>query len=324
MRFAIGCFCAFLLPIGHGNAAQSSGIDATLESLRAADLRLGNALFRLASGNVELCIKRAPLTGLILHGRGDYDDSVRPAAIRYFSFEAAVGVEAVVAGSPADVAGVREDDSLIAVDGMTLGSSADAREAALEAIDSAGARGPILLVLRHDGADRKVLLKPVLGCTAHAQVRVDNDLNAATDGDTIQVDSALMNLVSDEDQFAAIVAHELGHIILNHPDRLTAAHVDRGLFKGLGRSARLFKQTETEADRLSVTLMANAGYDPFAAGRYWRHYGNRLGSAGLLGGTHLKWQDRAALVEGEARSLARHTARPIVPQWIADRTEPLR
>lgn len=163
------------------------------------------------------------------------------------------------------------------------------------------------------------------GCLAHAETDVSDDLNAATDGNTVQVDSGLINLVAGDDAaLAAIVAHELGHIVLHHPARLTAAHVDRGLFKGFGRNARLFKQTEEEADRLSVTLLANAGYDPHAAVRYWLTYGPRLNDSGGFGSTHQSWRERAAAIAKEVDRVSRETARPIVPTWIASRDQPLR
>src|SRR3546814_2491582 len=76
---------------------------------------------------------------------------------------------------------------------------------------------------------------------------------------------------------AAAVAHELAHNILRHRERLDAADVARGLFKGFGRSARLFRQTEIEADRLSAWPMRGAGYDPPAAVRFWGRFGTRGG-----------------------------------------------
>jgi Zn-dependent protease with chaperone function len=155
-------------------------------------------------------------------------------------------------------------------------------------------------------------------------VKISDDLNAQTDGDIVQVDSGLMNLVADQDEFAAIVAHELAHIVLEHPRRLTAAHVSRGLFKGFGRSARLFKETENEADRLSVTLMANADYDTQAAVRYWLTYGPQLNDHGGLGSTHLPWQARAKLIAAAVARISRQAPRPIIPAWIDSRTQPLR
>lgn len=295
-----------------------------LEGLRAADIRLGAALFRLAKANDELCEKRGPLTGLVLHDVSSYDGDVRDAVIRHFDFESPVGVEGVIAGSPAAKAGIRADDSVVAIDGDPI-PAGETREAALARIDAAGATLPLTLEIRRGGQLRSLAIDPIEGCVAHIEADVSGNLNAATDGDTIQVDSALVNLVADDDAaLASIVAHELAHIVLRHPERLTAAHVDRGLFKGFGRSARLFKQTENEADRLSVVLLANAGYDPHAAVRYWLTYGPRLNDDGGFGSTHPSWRDRARRIGEEVERVAHETRRPIVPAWIASRDQPLR
>jgi hypothetical protein len=254
----------------------------------------------------------------------DYDQSVRTEVIRHFHFESPIGVESVVDGSPAAAAGIRADDSLVAVDGVPLAAGAK-RADAVAAIDAVGAGRPITLALRRDGQPLTLAVDPVRGCLAHAEVDVSDDLNAATDGTTIQVDSGLINLVGgDAGALAAIVGHELSHIVLDHPRRLTAAHVSRGLFKGFGRSARLFRQTEDEADRLSVTLMANAGYDPQDAVRYWLTYGPKLNDHGGLGSTHASWRDRADLIAQAAAVIPRDGPRPIIPVWIEGRTQPLR
>lgn len=304
-------------------AGQRSDLAGQLEGLRHADLALGDVAYRLDLANDELCLKHGPLTGLVLHSRGDYDESVRAAVVRHFDFESAIGVEGVVPGSPAARAGIRPDDSVVAVDGVAIAAD-ESRADALSAIDAEGVDRPIELTLRHAGQVRTAVIAPVQGCLAHAEVDVSDDRNAATDGKTIEVDSGLINLVgSDEGALAAIVAHELAHIVLDHPRRLTAAHVSRGLFKGFGRSARLFKQTENEADRLSVTLMANAGYDPQAAVRYWLTYGPRLNDHGGLGSTHLSWRDRARLIARAAAAIPAGAPRPIIPAWIESRTQPL-
>lgn len=295
-----------------------------LEGLRNADVRLASVFYRLAVANDELCTQRGALTGLVLHSRDEYDEAIRAAAEQHFDFESAIGVEGIVPGSPAARAGIGADDSVVAIDGAAT-SQDESRRQALAALDRAGADGQLTLRLRRDGHERSVTLRPVEGCAAHTEVAVSDDLNAKTDGDTIQVDSALINLVGNDDQaLAAIVGHELAHVVLNHPARLTAAHVDRGLFKGFGRSARLFKQTENEADRLSVVLMANAGYDPRAAVRYWLSYGPQLNDGGGLGSTHLSWRKRAALIGDEVNRIAQYKQRPIVPAWIAHRDQPLR
>ena len=99
-----------------------------------------------------------------------------------------------------------------------------------------------------------------------------------------------------------------------------AAGVDRGLGKQFGRSARLFKQTEVEADRLSAWLLAGAGYDPHAAIRFWTRFGQRAGRPLFQAGTHPRWRDRVAAIETEVRAIdaARAAGRPLEPPLIAD------
>src|SRR3546814_7590243 len=61
---------------------------------------------------------------------------------------------------------------------------------------------------------------------------------------------------------AAPIAHELAHNILRQRERLEAKGVNYGLLSGIGRNVGYFRQTELEADILSVSLPANAHYDP--------------------------------------------------------------
>src|SRR3546814_9543762 len=104
-----------------------------------------------------------------------------------------------------------------------------------------------------------------------------------------------------------------------HRERLDAADVDRGLFKGFGRSARLFRQTEVEADRLSVWLMRGAGYDPQAAVRFWGRFGTRGGPVLIQPGTHPRWRDRVRSIEEEIAAIraADAAGRPLEPPLIA-------
>jgi len=295
---------------------------AALAGLQQADLRLATTLFRLATANAPLCDRKAAATGIVVHALADYDDDIRPAAKRYFGFAAPVAVEAVVPGSPAEAGGIRAGDSLIAVAGRQVDGEDASRRLVWSLLDHSDPGVPLALTVSRAGRNVTATITPVESCDAHAEVRVDDDLNARTDGTLIQVDAGLMNMVPDAAEFASVVAHELSHIILHHPERLTAADVSRGLFKGFGRSARLFKKTEAEADRLSVTVLANAGYPPEAAVRYWVTYGPSLNNGGF-GSTHQSWRDRAELIGAEVERVSHETQRPIIPAWIDERDQPL-
>ena len=97
----------------------------------------------------------------------------------------------------------------------------------------------------------------------------------------------------DDEAIAAVVAHELAHTVLRHRIRLEAAGVKWGLLAQFGRNARLFRRTEEEADRLSVHLLRNAGYDPRVAVRFWREHGGEIDGGLFRGATHPSAETRA-------------------------------
>jgi predicted Zn-dependent protease len=108
----------------------------------------------------------------------------------------------------------------------------------------------------------------------------------------------------DDGEFAAVIAHEMAHNLLKHRDRLNAQRVNRGFFGQFGKSAGRIKDSEIEADRLSVWLMANAGYDPQAAIRFWTRYGKEHGKGIFSASTHYRWKKRVELFEEEMKKMA--------------------
>ena len=115
----------------------------------------------------------------------------------------------------------------------------------------------------------------------------------------VSVSSTLAEYFIGDDEFAAVVAHELAHNLLKHKERLNAQKVNRGFFGQFGKSAGRIRKTEIEADRLSVWLMANAGYDPQAAIRFWTRYGKQHGKGIFSASTHYRWKKRVKLFEEE-------------------------
>jgi predicted Zn-dependent protease len=109
-------------------------------------------------------------------------------------------------------------------------------------------------------------------------------------------------LAQSRDELAALLGHELAHNILGHRQRLDALHVDRGLFAPFGRNARLIRETEAEADRLSIHLMARAGYAPEAALAFWERV--RSATQGMAGSpTHPRWPERLRMMQAECERI---------------------
>ena len=114
----------------------------------------------------------------------------------------------------------------------------------------------------------------------------------------------MIDFAADEAQLAAVIAHELAHNILRHRARLDAVGIHRGILGQFGRNARLIRQTEVEADQLSVYLMDRAGYDPQAIITFWERY-DRTHPFGFLNApTHPGPENRIAMVRTEIARIA--------------------
>lgn len=271
-------------------------------AMRTADLDLATIGYRLVTANVALCDRRAPAFGLVLHTQSQYSPDARAAVNSFFDFEGPVGVEAVVPASPAVVADVHVDDTILAIGQLHFiseDSEAPASTATLADIDARLATlaidHPIAIEGRRHGDIYTRSIMPLPACRSRFELKVGPGFPASADGDLVQIGSKFLEDYP-EDMVAAVVAHELAHNILHHREKLAARGVSFGVLAGFGRNVRYVRQAELEADQLSIALLANAGYDPEAAMRFWRIFGPRQAGGALRSRTHPAWQDRVIVL----------------------------
>jgi predicted Zn-dependent protease len=233
-------------------------------------------------------------------------------------------VLALVPGGPAERAGLRTDDILLAFDGRPVPRAAPGRGGSfaqmtliLAALDEALADGQLVLAVQHGTERRTVTIAAERGCATRFQLIPGGRMNAQADGIYVQVTTALAQYAEDEAELAAVLAHEFAHNMLGHRLRLNQAGVQRGLLGNFGMNARRIRETEVEADRLSVYLMERAGYDPEAAVRFWSRFG-RHGLNFLGSPTHPNWRLRIASFETEIARIraARAAGRTPMPDFV--------
>jgi hypothetical protein len=286
-----------------------------LKGLQLLDQRLNAIGYRLAEANTLYCPNKTAQTGLLLHDIDQYPDQ---AVARFaLGFDGPVTVIAVAPDSPGAAAGLLPGDDLLAINGVTIedipsNDPAFANEqpgyrriaAVNDALDKAFAETDATLDILRGGEQMQLTVASQQACPSRFQITVSEDRGASANGNIVSVTSRMTEYFLNDDEFAAVVAHELAHNLLNHRDRLDAQDVNRGFFGQFGKSASRIKCTEIEADRLSVWLMANAGYDPQAAIRFWTRYGKEHGKGIFSASTHYRWKKRVKLFEEEIAKMA--------------------
>lgn len=135
----------------------------------------------------------------------------------------------------------------------------------------------------------------------------DEAVNAwAMPGGKIVFYTGILPVAQDETGLAAIMAHEVAHSLADHgAQRMSAAQLQQlgavagsvavsgrseqtqqifaqayGLGSQLGVMLPFSRSHETEADRIGLTLMAIAGYEPMEAAELWKRMAAQAGGDG--------------------------------------------
>lgn len=292
-----------MLAIATAQPASASRADdiAAYKALAQQDLRVAIVGHRLATANASFCQRKTRNPGWVLHDKAQYPDATIAQAA--FAFRAPVSVSAVVPSGPADKAGIATGDAIVAVNGTAISNlpftGQDRASARLEKVlniiaDALDSSGKADIVLINAQGQKMVTLAPPFVCASRFWVDTKSDLDAGADGVSVRVTEGLLSFTSDDDsQLAAIVAHEMAHNLLGHRQRLAG-----------GKSVQKILATEIEADRLSVWLMGNAGYDAAAALRFAERYGRKTDKGIFSDGTHLRWKKRYQIMQDEISSMS--------------------
>lgn len=294
--------------------AQSPDFAADVRAWQAHDTRLLSLAWRLARSNAPFCRDNQRSIGLMLTDYHRFADPARAAAA--VGVESGVAVEAVASGSPAEAAGLRAGDAVLAIGGSAVGSIGGSPPARLP-------RGKYWHDLLHDRIDAElartgsVTLRVVAPVQPPREVTVSGQsvcrgrfalisrgTAAMSEGYVIRIAVQLLVDHPDDNEAATMLAHELAHNIFGHVAENNAK----------GRNYLTVRRNEREADRLAPWLMANAGFDPGAAPRFMAAWGPRRSGGITRSQSHDHWRDRLAMLAEEASAAgAASAARPAQP-----------
>lgn len=285
-----------------------------------SDQRVQDVGFRLVSANAPFCSETISRGGLTIaeHGLGwivspdlGRDRPIVPMTEQEARTHLPL-VGTVAANGPADEAGLLAGDRISAINGQLTPALSyieilpngrhrlkNPTNIVNGYLDQQFGAGDTRLLIFRNGRDMELSISPIQTCRSWFQTVHGKKRSASADGNWVTIGSPLIEFMQSDDELAAVIAHELAHNLLKHKDRLNAQKVNRGFFGQFGKSAGRIKQAEIEADRLSVWLMKNAGYDPQAAIRFWTRYGKQHGKGIFSASTHYRWKKRVKLFEEE-------------------------
>ena len=280
---------------------------AAYQALAQQDLRLATIGYRLAQANAPFCDRKILSPGWVLHDEAQYPD--KGLAKTAFVFRSPVAISSVVSGGEAAQLGLQPGDGIAAIDGIDVTGPiavktrrATARVAKIQTLlaDAFAKSGSAVVSMKTAAGPKDVKLQPPAMCASQFWVDTKTKLDAGADGVSVRVTQGLMTFAAADDaELAALVAHEMAHNVLRHRDRLAAT----------GGAKKHVLATEIEADRLSVWLMQNAGYDPTAAVRFIERYGRKTGLGIFSDGSHLRWRNRQMLMQAEIADMMQGDAR---------------
>ena len=303
---------SFLLASSTAAAQQP----ADLSTLQYQDLRLAELSEKMLHANRQLCTRLMPITGMVLHTSDQYSGEPGEAFAN-----GAVAVALVLPGSAAERASLAAGDSISAINGTSLASIPDPdegprRDAVFEVLAQQDPEQSLTLRIARGGSTFDVVLDAEPGCRALVEIVAERGTIARSDGRVIQLSYGLASRLSDQ-ALAAVFAHEMAHLVLEHRRRLSEAGISKGFFAEFGRNRQGNRQAEVEADRLSVHLLANAGFDPQLGPEFWlSKEGRRVGGGLLRSAIYPSPKTRAEIMRREIADHLPPDAAPSLPEHL--------
>lgn len=288
--------------------------------------RLQPVAWRIRLENAELCGDAARGgSGMQTMAQEDGQPEFRPVLASLYGIQEQATILQTIPGGPADGAGLKPGDVLVALNGEAVPKGKDGNKFLSDKIGVAA--GPVALTVRRDGAERPVHLHPARICAYPVTLQTDERVNAFADGRAIHVTTGLVRFVASDDELALIVGHELAHNTMDHigkqrgnriAGRFVGAVLDAflggtGVFTQIGEEAAggaYSQDFEAEADYVGVYYAARAGYDVKGAADLWRRMATANPAAiHLAGSTHPSTAKRFLAIEAAADEVAAKAAK---------------
>jgi beta-barrel assembly-enhancing protease len=368
-------WCLAFALIGTGGCARPmtqsgpvSQLDVKNEQLKQQELvvqsqwklqeRLESVAFPLLQAAVPLCGEHVGArSGIRFTSALMYDKEYREAA-RMAGLSDTLSIVGVTKGSAAERAGMQVGDRILEFAGGVIEPKDNATKKISELVgDSFSAQltkgttsvGPwspaytipntaLPITLRRDTTTMKLVVPMDTVCAFNVVAAKSDDVNAFADGKTVYVTSAMLRFVTDDDELATVVAHEIGHNAMRHMDAKRKNALVAGLFGAvldiasaaggvntggkytnemMAAGAMTFSQDfEREADYVGMYILARAHKDYKDAPNIWRHIATENPKSIKFASSHPTTAERFVRLGQTSQELDRKIAgnEPLFPE----------
>jgi hypothetical protein len=314
----------------------AAATDEPLEPASAADwARAERVALTVFRGGHELCRQQvAPALGFFFASSDSFDPAANVDGFDADDLDERYEVTRVVGGSPAAQAGLQAGDVLVSLGGQPL-PQGPGTDGAVRRLSRQMARNgqPLALTIERDGRQRSLTLTPVLACDIDLIVQRSWEINAYTNGSLIQVRSGLLRFIESDDELALVLAHEVGHSIMNHAAATKITMIGGAIVGGMvdaiagdaegtymrsgiaAGSRRNSVAHELQADYVGLYVMARAGYDIGVAAPLWRRMAEYMPDEASAMPTHPAPPARIAAIDRTVAEIRAKQASgaPLVP-----------
>lgn len=296
--------------------------------------RLTRIAYPILENAALLCKDKTRLTiGALYVNTWTFSPELRAIAAQELKLTDELTVLQVPPGSPGEIAGLRERDVLVALNGQPVPRGEFAAKVFFETTQTQLKAGvPVNLTVRRDGAEQTLVLNPDLVCDYPVVLGPGDEVNAYADGAKVVIQKGMLRFAESDEEIALVVAHELAHNAMTHVqsqttnywlgsvvDILAAAYgINTGGLFGALAANYYSKDFEAEADYVGLYMLARAGYKVDGAPLFWRrlaaeHPGS-INSRGMLA-SHPTTPERFVAMEATIQEIEakRAAGQPLLP-----------
>jgi hypothetical protein len=280
-------------PNQNGSQQEQAGSTAPGKSAEQQALAIivtqQDRLYRISApllvSNPDLCRSSARnLLGFTAKNKYSYSSEFIDAAQRSLGMNEQLRITGVLQGSGAARAGLRAGDVLVSIADkrLPIGENAE-REAASLLAPLVTGRSSVRLTVLRSGAETSLTVPLTYACAYGIELGNTDNVIAYSDGGRVLISRGMLNALQSDDEVAYVIAKEMAHNALAHAtrqhmaatvggiiDNLVRVHPDMSTLSGLAGVRPMPKELDAMADKLSLYMLARAGYNVDGAVPFWK------------------------------------------------------